>query len=78
MVDWWTLGVLIYEMLVGLPPFDGEDEEDLYNCIKDQHPSYPRSLSKEAHSILKGVSYSSILKRLVTYSSALKEVGYLQ
>lgn len=25
-IDWWGLGVLIFEMLVGEPPFSGEDE----------------------------------------------------
>ncbi|XP_067930160.1 calcium-dependent protein kinase C-like [Watersipora subatra] len=73
MVDWWTLGVLIYEMLVGLPPFDGEDEDDLYSCIKDQHPVYPRSLSKEAHSILKGLLCKEPLKRLGKNSAELLE-----
>lgn len=56
MVDWWAMGVLIYEMLVGQPPFDGEDEADLYATIREGNPVYPRSLTKEAMSVMKGVS----------------------
>lgn len=55
-VDWWAYGVLLYEMLVGQPPFDGEDEEELFAAITDQNVSYPKSLSKEAKEICKGVS----------------------
>lgn len=55
-MDWWAYGVLLYEMLVGQPPFDGEDEEELFAAITDHSVSYPKSLSKEAKEICKGVS----------------------
>lgn len=55
-VDWWAYGVLLYEMLVGQPPFDGEDEEELFAAITDHNVSYPKNLSKEAKDVCKGVS----------------------
>lgn len=54
-VDWWAYGVLLYEMLVGQPPFDGEDEEELFAAITDHNVSYPKGLSKEAKDACKGV-----------------------
>jgi len=63
-VDWWAYGVLIYEMLAGQPPFDGEDEEELFTAITEQNVSYPKSMSKEAMSIVKGFLNKIAMKRL--------------
>ena len=40
-VDWWCLGVLVYEMLAGFPPFQDEDPMNIYRKIINTKPKYP-------------------------------------
>ncbi|KAM9798744.1 protein kinase C, delta b [Syngnathus typhle] len=51
-VDWWSFGVLVYEMLIGQSPFQGDDEDELFESIRSDTPHYPRWISKEARKLL--------------------------
>ncbi|CAG2208563.1 PRKCE [Mytilus edulis] len=63
-VDWWALGVLMYEMMSGQPPFEADNEEDLFESILHDDVLYPVWLSREAVAILKGFMTKNPTKRL--------------
>ncbi|VDD94774.1 unnamed protein product [Enterobius vermicularis] len=47
-VDFWSFGVLMYEMLIGQSPFHGEGEDELFESILHERPYFPKSIGKEA------------------------------
>lgn len=54
-VDWWSFGVLLYEMLIGQSPFHGDDEDELFESIRVDTPHYPRWITKESKDLLEKV-----------------------
>jgi hypothetical protein len=53
----------MYEMMAGQPPFEADNEDDLFESILHDDVLYPVWLTKEAVSILKGVCacFSSVV-----------------
>ena len=62
-VDWWTLGILLYEMLVGDPPFLDEDPMNIYKQILTGKVRFTRSYDKSAKSLTKKLLTSDLSKR---------------
>jgi len=62
-VDWWTLGILIYEMLAGEPPFVDEDPMCIYQQVLSSKVCFPRGFDKSAKSLVKKLLVSDLTKR---------------
>ncbi|ESN95427.1 hypothetical protein HELRODRAFT_86856 [Helobdella robusta] len=73
-VDWWALGVIIFEMLAGIPPFEAPNEEDLFKCISQSTVNYPKFLSKEAVAICKAFLTKAPNARLGSSLNEEKEI----
>lgn len=54
-VDWWGLGVVMYEMMCGRLPFYNQDHEKLFEQILMEDIRFPRTLGLEARSLLSGL-----------------------
>ena len=62
-LDWWQVGCVIYEMAVGVPPFNGSKEERRRKVLKEE-PKYPEFLSTELVVLLKGLLRKNPWERL--------------
>uniref|UniRef100_A0A669DT47 protein kinase C n=1 Tax=Oreochromis niloticus TaxID=8128 RepID=A0A669DT47_ORENI len=73
-VDWWGLGVLIYEMLVGESPFPGDDEEEVFDSIVNDEVRYPRFLTTEAIGVMRRLLRRNPERRLGSGEKDAEEV----
>ncbi|XP_023818143.1 RAC-beta serine/threonine-protein kinase isoform X2 [Oryzias latipes] len=73
-VDWWGLGVVMYEMMCGRLPFYNQDHERLFELILMEEIRFPRNLSPEAKSLLAGLLKKDPKQRLGGGPNDAKEV----
>ncbi|PVU87741.1 hypothetical protein BB561_006195 [Smittium simulii] len=68
-VDWWTLGILIYEMLFGLTPFKGSNRSETFRNIVTLDVSFPsppkhQNISRKCKSLIRNLLIKSDTDRL--------------
>jgi serine/threonine protein kinase len=62
-VDWWTVGVLVYEMLAGIDPFNDSDPMMIYQNIIRGNLKFPRNFDKDGRSLVKHLLVADLSKR---------------
>jgi serine/threonine protein kinase len=63
-VDWWAIGILVYEMLVGFPPFYDRQPIGIYKKVLKGLLELPRFLSPEAKDIIRKLLTPEVRIRL--------------
>ena len=64
--DWWSFGILLFEMLCGLPPFYVENLDKMYDLIKNSKVKFPKriNLSEDAKDVILKLLDKNPKKRL--------------
>ena len=73
-VDWWTLGVLLYEMMVGIDPFNDPDPMMVYQKIIKGKIKFPKNIDKDGKSLIKHLLVGDVSKRYGCLKRGVKDI----
>jgi serine/threonine protein kinase len=62
--DWWALGILVFEMAVGFPPFYGKNPFTVYKKILECKPAFPAWMPSPSKGLISGFLTVNRTKRL--------------
>ncbi|KAK1168290.1 ribosomal protein S6 kinase alpha-3 isoform X3 [Acipenser oxyrinchus oxyrinchus] len=72
--DWWSFGVLMFEMLTGTLPFQGKDRKETMTMILKAKLGMPQFLSSEAQSLLRMLFKRNPANRLGAGTDGVEEI----
>uniref|UniRef100_A0A0B7AUS8 Protein kinase domain-containing protein n=2 Tax=Arion vulgaris TaxID=1028688 RepID=A0A0B7AUS8_9EUPU len=73
-VDWWSLGVLIYEMLAGYPPYYAENPFGIYEKIIAGKTDWPKHIDSVAKDLIKKLLHPDRTRRLGNMKNGVEDV----
>lgn len=74
--DYWSLGVLMYELLTGSPPFTGDNPMRTYNIILKGIDAidFPRNISRDAINLIKKLCRDNPAERLGYQKGGIEDI----
>ena len=73
-IDFWQLGVLLFEILVGYTPFMDSDPVKLYQKIKSCKVKFPKNINKNAKTMIRHFLVGDMNKRLGCTKKGIYEI----
>merc|ERR1719336_2833590 len=73
-VDWWSLGILLYELTVGIPPFYHQNLNTMYAKIQTESPKFPSTLSKDCQDLIIKLLTRNPAKRLGSSKDDVEDI----
>jgi len=64
-IDWWCLGVIIYELINGHPPFNDSSRNNLFSKIVFEEPNYDSKMSDDCIHLLKSLLNKDVNQRIL-------------
>lgn len=76
-VDWWAVGVLIYEMRCGRSPFEGGSQLDMFAKIRRVQFSFPRDFAPDLQTLISGLLKADVTHRLGCMHGGVTQIKQL-
>ncbi|XP_032190604.1 cGMP-dependent protein kinase 2 isoform X4 [Mustela erminea] len=75
-VDFWSLGILVYELLTGNPPFSGIDQMMTYNLILKgiEKMDFPRKITRRPEDLIRRLCRQNPTERLGNLKNGINDI----
>jgi len=73
-VDWWALGILIYEMLAGYPPYYDQNQFQIYQKILAGNTTYPQHFEQQSKELISKLLHSDRTRRIGASKNGAEDI----
>lgn len=73
-MDWYALGIMIYELLYGRPPFMANDPYEIFQMVMKEKIKFPREFDKNAKSLIKKLCDHDLSMRIGNLVNGVKDI----